>query len=373
MPDGEKTVVQFGGPNLSVRVHPLVILSICDWYVRRPDQAERGIGTLRGSVLPDGTIDVCNSYAVPHNESSDQVAYFLLLLTPSNFDNWIEAHEVMTMSLVWVSLGFGRFQFQDADDRFFDEIAGALRGSNAILAVAFRHRQVSAVNHMSGSTACILRNLGSITCDALATTRSSLMISFNVISSEYPALFLSHLFLSLRWIPTVPSWLLQNDFLFPFTILTSYVPLLMFHFPHFVHLYSTRFGVSGGSALIHEFYSREVPNPFHLTVDTAFRNGEAIIKAFVSVNLSLGEQPLAAQFQEIQWASDEKHVAPDNKIARFLAEAVSSLPKIGPAAFDKLVNDSLQDQDQLLLLCASSITRTQLTLAEKLNTAAQIL
>lgn len=66
----------------------------------------------------------------------------------------------------------------------------------------------------------------------------------------------------------------------------------------------------------------------------------------------------------------EKCVAPDNEIALFLAEAVSSLPKIGPAAFDKLLNDSLQDQ--LLLLYASSITRTPLSLAEKLNTATQI-
>lgn len=63
--------------------------------------------------------------------------------------------------------------------------------------------------------------------------------------------------------------------------------------------YSTGLGVTGGSALIHEFYSREVPNPIHLTVDTGFQNGEGTIKAFVSVNLSLGDRQLAAQFQEI--------------------------------------------------------------------------
>lgn len=39
--------------------------------------------------------------------------------------------------------------------------------------------------------------------------------------------------------------------------------------------------------------------PIHLTVDTGFRNGEASIKAFVSVNLSLGDRSIAAQFQEI--------------------------------------------------------------------------
>jgi len=63
--------------------------------------------------------------------------------------------------------------------------------------------------------------------------------------------------------------------------------------------YSTGLGVTGGSALIHDFYSREVPNPIHLTVDTGFSNGEGTIKAYVSVNLSLGDRPLAAQFQEV--------------------------------------------------------------------------
>lgn len=51
--------------------------------------------------------------------------------------------------------------------------------------------------------------------------------------------------------------------------------------------------------MIHEFYSREATNPIHLTVDTGFRNGDATIKGFVSVNLSLGDHQLAAQFQEI--------------------------------------------------------------------------
>ncbi|MCI31427.1 eukaryotic translation initiation factor 3 subunit F-like, partial [Trifolium medium] len=63
--------------------------------------------------------------------------------------------------------------------------------------------------------------------------------------------------------------------------------------------YSTGLGVNGGSALIHEFYSREVPNPIHLTVDTGFTTGGGTIKAHVSNNLSLGDRQIAAQFQEI--------------------------------------------------------------------------
>ncbi|XVE99714.1 hypothetical protein REPUB_Repub03eG0224600 [Reevesia pubescens] len=176
--------------------------------------------------------------------------------------------------------------------------------------------------------------------------------------------------------------------------------------------YSTRVGVTGGSALIHDFYSREVPNRVHLTVDTGFRNGDGTIKSYISANLALGDRQLAAQFQEIPLdlldilkttAVDKlpndlegmevamqrllaliddvyKHVddvvegrvPADNNIGRFIADTVATLPKLSSPAFDhELVNDSLQDQ--LLLLYLSSIIRTQLGLAEKLNTAAQIL
>lgn len=70
----ERTVLQFSSSQtFSARVHPLVIFNVCDCYVRRPDQAERVIGTLLGSVLADGTVDVRNSYAVPHSESVEQV------------------------------------------------------------------------------------------------------------------------------------------------------------------------------------------------------------------------------------------------------------------------------------------------------------
>ncbi|KAL6545177.1 Eukaryotic translation initiation factor 3 subunit F [Orobanche hederae] len=279
-----QTILQFvpSPASVSARVHPLVIYNICDCYVRRPDQAERVIGTLLGSVLPDGTVDIRNSYAVPHNESSDQVAL-------------------------------------DID----------------------YHR--------------------------------------NMLSSQQ----------KVNPKEVIVGW------------------------------FSTG-GVTAGSALIHEFYSREVTNPVHLIVDTEFRSGNAAIKAFVSINLSLGDQQLAAQFQEIpldlrmveaerigfdvlgptnvdklpndlegmeasmgrllaliddvyKYVDDvvEGRIAADLKIGRFISDAIASLPKLSPDAFDKLLNDSLQDQ--LLLLYLSSITRTQLSLAEKLNTAAQII
>ena len=73
-------------------------------------------------------------------------------------------------------------------------------------------------------------------------------------------------------------------------------------FDELINESTTRFstgGVTEGSALIHEFYSREVTSPVHLTVDTEFKHGNPSIKGYVSISLSLGDQQLAAQFQEI--------------------------------------------------------------------------
>lgn len=282
MASSDQTVLQFSSSFYTARVHPLVIFNICDCYVRRPDQADRVIGTLLGSVLSDGSVDIRNSYAVPHSESQDQVALD------------IDYHHNMLAS----------------------------------------HQKVNPKEVIVG-------------------------------------------------------W------------------------------FSTGFGISGGSALIHEFYSREVSNPVHLTADTGFANGQATIKAFVSVNLSLGDQPLAAQFLEIpldlrmieaervgfdmlkksvdklpndldgmeasierllavindvyKYVDDvvEGRISPDTSLGRLLSEIINAIPKLSVPEFDKLVNDGLQDQ--LLLLYLSSITRTHLSLADKFNTAAQIL
>lgn len=48
----------------------------------------------------------------------------------------------------------------------------------------------------------------------------------------------------------------------------------------------------------------------------------------------------------------EGRVAPDNRIGRFISESVASMPKLSPAAFDKLFNDKIQVSGVLLFhLC----------------------
>lgn len=61
------------GANVTVKVHPVVLLQICDAYMRRNDKQDRVIGTLLGSAA-DGIVSVSRCYVVPHSESADQVA-----------------------------------------------------------------------------------------------------------------------------------------------------------------------------------------------------------------------------------------------------------------------------------------------------------
>lgn len=56
----------------TVKVHPVVLFTICDAYIRINEGQPRVIGTLLGKV-GDGVIDIRNCYAVPHSEFNEQV------------------------------------------------------------------------------------------------------------------------------------------------------------------------------------------------------------------------------------------------------------------------------------------------------------
>ena len=67
-----------------MKLQPLVLLNICDAYIRRSEHQGRVIGTLLGKVV-DGVVHVQNCYAVPHNESNDQARSLMDLHTKQSF------------------------------------------------------------------------------------------------------------------------------------------------------------------------------------------------------------------------------------------------------------------------------------------------
>ena len=65
--------LKMGPTGMTCKVHPTVLVTICDSFVRRPQGAVRVIGTLLGNEAPDNSIVVKACYAVPHEETEDQV------------------------------------------------------------------------------------------------------------------------------------------------------------------------------------------------------------------------------------------------------------------------------------------------------------
>jgi translation initiation factor 3 subunit F len=71
----DATLLPIGSVNAgTVKIQPVVLLQICDAYIRRNEKQERVIGTLLGNTSPDGVVEVKSCYVVPHTESDDQVS-----------------------------------------------------------------------------------------------------------------------------------------------------------------------------------------------------------------------------------------------------------------------------------------------------------
>eukprot|EP00238_Polyblepharides_amylifera_P000277 CAMPEP_0196574162 /NCGR_PEP_ID=MMETSP1081-20130531/3938_1 /TAXON_ID=36882 /ORGANISM="Pyramimonas amylifera, Strain CCMP720" /LENGTH=268 /DNA_ID=CAMNT_0041892107 /DNA_START=142 /DNA_END=948 /DNA_ORIENTATION=- len=181
--------------------------------------------------------------------------------------------------------------------------------------------------------------------------------------------------------------------------------------------YSTGKGVGPSDALIQDFFSREVTNPIHLTVDTAMTDQTVDVEAYVSTSLHIGDKPVATQFHQIQvdlrmMEADRvgyqllksthtealptdleclqgsvsrllemlgtaleyveevmQGKRPENKtLGRYLMDTLATVPRLTTENFSKLFNDSVQDV--LLVMYLANLTRSQLVLAEKLNVGA---
>jgi len=192
--------------------------------------------------------------------------------------------------------------------------------------------------------------------------------------------------------------------------------------------YATGNTLNNSSSLIHEFYGREIrstlnkdlPNPIHLTVDTELNNGRLSVNAYTSANVGLTlEGPLGSMFVpvpcEVKLAEAERlgldliarakdapnrqaslltdldnlersvsrvqemldnvqkyvdgvlngAITPNNAVGRHLMEAISAVPKVDRAQFEQLFNNNLQDL--LMVVYLSNLTRTQLAVAERLQ------
>lgn len=57
---------------LTCRMHPVAVLKILSAYVRRPEGADRTIGTLLGCISEGSTVDITDSFPVVHKDTADE-------------------------------------------------------------------------------------------------------------------------------------------------------------------------------------------------------------------------------------------------------------------------------------------------------------
>lgn len=69
--------LRMGPAGLSCKVHPSVLVTICDSYIRRPSGARRVIGTLLGNALED-SVFVKACYTEISEEDENQVRVIAL-------------------------------------------------------------------------------------------------------------------------------------------------------------------------------------------------------------------------------------------------------------------------------------------------------
>jgi len=176
--------------------------------------------------------------------------------------------------------------------------------------------------------------------------------------------------------------------------------------------------IADTSSLIHEFYAGESDegDPIHLVVDTRLKEDAVSVRAYRSTPVLVQGEPLANLFHELRLTMETNEpeaiclnkmvtggemddktaegeepllvsmeklfnlletasnyvdavvdgkISPDAELGRQVANSLATIPRVRPEVFDKLFNDSLQDL--LMVTYLSNITRTQLSVAEKLN------
>ena len=74
--------------NITIKLRPSVLLNICDSYVRRSENQERVVGTLLGTH-EGNTVEIKDCYAVPFNESQEQVRKALHSIASANFSCYL--------------------------------------------------------------------------------------------------------------------------------------------------------------------------------------------------------------------------------------------------------------------------------------------
>jgi translation initiation factor 3 subunit F len=282
---------------LTCRVHPVAILKILDAYVRRPEDANRTIGTLLGWISEGSVVDITESFPVVHKDEKDQT-----LMDQDYHKQMLQMKQKVSPREVvvgWFSTG--------------DEI----NTSSAMI-----HSYYSTKDSQFTPSAVLPGPIHMLLDTSVGTAQQAFNIKAYV---------------------NVKTTVAEN--------------LLQFHEVP-LRVQTSPAEKAGISQLMHaRRATREATNTDQIPKDIATMDGfEGGLKELLS---------LFRRMQEYVKAVVAGKAQGDLAVGRGLTAALCAEPIIDIEAVEQLCNSSMQDA--LMVVYLSNLTRTQISIAEKIN------
>lgn len=304
-----------------VVVHPLVLLSILDHQSRRHFRDGRVIGTLLGKRDGD-KVEVTNCYAVPHEEGGDEVAI------GKDFNRQMLAlHQRANRSEHVVGWYATSFPTPETSNNTTTPTPSPINPDN---------------DHCIADTSSLIHEFYAGECDD------------TIVDSP---------------IHLVVDTSLQNDSMGLHAYKSS--PIMLKGEPLANMFHEISLGLKSSESeriVVDQMISANKTSASTTSNDDNNETEEEKQEMATPNSLHTSMEKLLSMLETVSSyvhnVVDQK-VAPDDAVGRQIADTLSTVPRIRPEVFDKIFNDSLQDL--LMVTYLSNITKTQLSIAEKLN------
>jgi len=306
-----------------VVVHPLVLLSVLDHHTRRQEGAGRVIGTLLGRRDGD-KVEVTNCFPVPHAERGDEEVAIGKDFNRQMLALHIRCNPSETV-IGWYATAFPAATATDVDAENNTNIPSATSPFPSIT-------DTSSLIHDFYASECdgtVIDAPVHLFVDTSLTTDSISLRAYKSSAITLGDEPLANMFHELRLV------LKSNE--------------------------SERIAVN------EMIRAQEGKSNSAETAGDA-EEGNKTLSSSSTTSLQISMEKL---LEMLETASDYVHrvvegkIPADDGMGRQIADTLSSVPRVRPEAFEKMFSNSLQDL--LMVTYLSNITRTQLTIAEKLN------
>lgn len=305
-----------------VEVHPLVILSVLDHHTRRNEGVDRVIGTLLGRRDGD-KVEVTNSFAVPHAERGDEVAI------GKDFNRQMLGLHLRSNrreSVVgWYATAFPGTNVADGNEGTEEDRNSSSAESNKFIA------DTSSLIHEFYAGECNEYDPIHLVIDTSLVTDGILMKAYKSSPVQVKGEPLANMF------HEVQLCMKTNE-------------------SERICLHNMTSSMEKNSVVAPTSVSSDDAKSLQISMERLLEMLESASQYVDTVIQGYGNNISSALSNEI-----DHH----DKLGRQIADTLSQIPHIPKEFFDKMFHDTLQDL--LMISYLSNVTRTQLTIAEKLN------